>query len=626
MTSKLVPCLHAFVFFALSLLSSAPCFARSTGLTTVDTTYYVDSVAGSDANNGTSPTSPWRTVAKVNSTSFGPGDHILFKRGDTWRELLAPYSSGEAGNPIVIAAYGTGPAPILTGANRLPQSAWTLCSGCQNNVWHATVSTPPNVVMFNAAHGNQKTGISALTTAGDWYWASDVLYVWCTLNPGSYYLSPGVEAGNRAVVVDLSALAYVTLQNLELTGANGRPTNGIVYAHTQNSVPPHDLVLNNVQLSNGAGNGVHFEDCNNCVIEETKISGMGSDGVSLAALHTEFPVTRASVIGNTVSNSRHNGIATYGCAIGGDCLGMIFPSGIFLSGIAISGNTVHDNGEGIYLEWTNHSSISSNTVYHNTDTTMSAAEGGGIEFEASSDNTIQGNLVYENRVNGIELSNDSGAGATLTGASYNVVRYNAVHDNGGHGLFTDAAPTQSNLFEYNLVWNQTNGECFLANGIGHAFYGNVCWHNSTGIDLYTSSSTPLTGHITIKNNIIGDSIVRAVHIEQGVSLATLAVDNNNYGFGASGEFLLFNTTHNLSGWHSATGFDAHSFCANPEFASSTPVAPTDFILQSSSPDVGRGAELGSSFDLGLTSSAIWPSKVSTATQPSAWNIGAFVVP
>jgi hypothetical protein len=115
-----------------------------------------------------------------------------------------------------------------------------------------------------------------------------------------------VETGNWAVVVNLSAPPYVTVQNLELTGANGLPTNGIVYAHSQNGIPPHDLVLNDLVLSNGAGNGVHLEDCNNCVIQGSNISGMGSDGISLVALHTEFPVSRTSIVGNTVSTSQHD--------------------------------------------------------------------------------------------------------------------------------------------------------------------------------------------------------------------------------------------------------------------------------------------------------------------------------
>lgn len=228
--------------------------------------------------------------------------------------------------------------------------------------------------------------------------------------------------------------------------------------------------------------------------------------------------------------------------------------------------------------------------------------------------------------NGIELSNDSGAGTTLTGASSNIIRYNAFHDNGEHGLFTNAAPTQNNQFLYNLVWNHVNGECIIANGVGRAFYGNVCWNNSTGIDLYTSSSTPTTANITFMNNIIANSITRAVHIEAGVSTSTLVFDNNNYDFGSTAEFLLFSTADTLSGWQSATGLDSHSFVANPQFVSSAPAAPADFVIQSTSPDAGAGAAFRPSFSLALAVSSLWPSNVTTTSQPAAWDIGAFTVP
>jgi len=117
-----------------------------------------------------------------------------------------------------------------------------------------------------------------------------------------------------------------------------------------------------------------------------------------------------------------------------------------------------------------------------------------------------------------------------------------------------------------------------------------------------------------------------VHIESGVSVSTLVFDHNNYDFGPGEEFLLFDTVYNLSEWQAATGFDTHSFSANPQFVASAPTSPGDFVLQSISPNLGTGTTLGSSLDLGLAPASAWPSGVTTAAQPSAWNIGAFVGP
>ncbi|MBJ6751616.1 polysaccharide lyase domain-containing protein [Geomonas anaerohicana] len=76
-------------------------------------TYYVDSVAGSDSNAGSS-TAPWKTVTKVNGMSFYPGDQILFKCGGSWDTLLKP-SSGTSGSPVSYGAYGTGNKPLIRG-------------------------------------------------------------------------------------------------------------------------------------------------------------------------------------------------------------------------------------------------------------------------------------------------------------------------------------------------------------------------------------------------------------------------------------------------------------------------------------------------------------------------------
>ena len=62
-------------------------------------TYYVDTAADGDAGTGltTAANVAWKTIAKVNASSFSAGDSVLFKRGCTWRETLTVPSSGSAG-------------------------------------------------------------------------------------------------------------------------------------------------------------------------------------------------------------------------------------------------------------------------------------------------------------------------------------------------------------------------------------------------------------------------------------------------------------------------------------------------------------------------------------------------
>lgn len=77
--------------------------------------YYIDSENGSNSNNGRSINKAWKTLSKVNSTTFHPGDSILFKAGGVWVGRLYPKGSGAEGKPIVIDKYGTGGRPLIDG-------------------------------------------------------------------------------------------------------------------------------------------------------------------------------------------------------------------------------------------------------------------------------------------------------------------------------------------------------------------------------------------------------------------------------------------------------------------------------------------------------------------------------
>jgi hypothetical protein len=84
-----------------------------------NTTYYVDSVLGNDDNPGTSEQGAWKSLSKVNSTVFAPGDRILLRAGRMWNGQLYPQGSGAAGRPIVIDRYGEGDRPLLNGSGKV---------------------------------------------------------------------------------------------------------------------------------------------------------------------------------------------------------------------------------------------------------------------------------------------------------------------------------------------------------------------------------------------------------------------------------------------------------------------------------------------------------------------------
>ena len=76
-------------------------------------TYYVDSSAGNDGNDGRSAAAPWRSLQRVRDTPFQPGDTILLAAGSVWREPLVITRSGRNNAPISVRVAGVGPRPRI---------------------------------------------------------------------------------------------------------------------------------------------------------------------------------------------------------------------------------------------------------------------------------------------------------------------------------------------------------------------------------------------------------------------------------------------------------------------------------------------------------------------------------
>ncbi|GEM_PF-1611414 len=109
-----------FIQWAIVLISVFP--ALQSGAKN----YYI-SASGSDNNNGTSPQTSWKTLDKLNNSwgLIGPGDSVLFRRGDVFAPTsvgsrigllrIPNLKKGTAAAPITIGAYGTGDRPVISG-------------------------------------------------------------------------------------------------------------------------------------------------------------------------------------------------------------------------------------------------------------------------------------------------------------------------------------------------------------------------------------------------------------------------------------------------------------------------------------------------------------------------------
>ena len=118
--------------------------------------YYFSSSKGSDSYSSSqaqNPATPWQSISKLNSffSSLQPGDSVLFLCGDTFYGKLIISKSGNSSSPIVLASYGSGAKPIITGFSQI--TSWTNVGG---NIWESSNAVTSSSSMLNmvAVNGN----------------------------------------------------------------------------------------------------------------------------------------------------------------------------------------------------------------------------------------------------------------------------------------------------------------------------------------------------------------------------------------------------------------------------------------------------------------------------------------
>jgi hypothetical protein len=258
----------------------------------VATTYYVDP-AGSDTNDGTSTSTPWKTLAKVNATKVEPGSTILFKGGSTFSGSLTLASDkhyGVFGNVTKFASYGTGKATIAAATN-----AGNGCTGVNptyvqldNLIFTGTgntVSTGSGILFTNdLLGGNKLPGVSVTNIEvsgfgkdGIAFYTGDGAY---NASSPSGWFNPIID---NCLVHDCSGNATeffghgITIQGvygmlaLDAATLNPQVSNCTVYNITGKST-----------TTNPSGNGIYLSEVSAAVIEHCHVYNCGANTTSYA--------------------------------------------------------------------------------------------------------------------------------------------------------------------------------------------------------------------------------------------------------------------------------------------------------------------------------------------------------
>lgn len=283
----------------------------------VATTYYV-SPAGNDAYPGTSQTTPWKTIAHVNSIHFNSGDSVLFLAGGTWREELISTETG-----VTFGAYGTGARPVISGAN-LYTTGWT---SVRTNVWTVLVGGyQPEQVWFNGVLGQPVATQAAIEAPNQWFFSNTgYLSVYSSANPNTSSTTTGIEAAQRDSAFAITGGGNITVTGLAFVNPNyttiniasnvfgtqtftndvwkGAQYEGLLANGGTEVVSNSEGLYNEMGISVGGGGGISV---NNSILSGNKDGAIEIYGTTAAST-----VKNSTLTGNATPNPLSPTIQNY---------------------------------------------------------------------------------------------------------------------------------------------------------------------------------------------------------------------------------------------------------------------------------------------------------------------------
>jgi len=516
-------------------------------------TYFVDATNGNNANSGISITAPWKTISKVNSSNFQPGDYILFKRGKTWRGQLNIISSGSEGKPITFGAYGTGAPPqVIASISKNNPEEWS--KDFEEKKWYASAAIEPADIWCNGSRMVRVAEKIDLDANNEWWWDSlkKQIILFADNNPTIGAKTYEVPQQQYALLINNKN--YITVQHI--TFRFGQSNASVFFPNGSSHITFRGLVVTHAKNHGIWNQNLSENSANNITIEDCEVAWCGGSGVQLGNRTINSIIRRCELHHNS---QRIDNDWTAGFRI------VCSPDLIYgqtSSKVIVEQNYVHHNGK---------DARGNNMV--------SGFRGGGIWFDTTGTNCIiRYNKCHDNAFDGIVIENSDGLECY----------YNQSNDNGASGIRVECG---------NYTFPNKNNK----------IYNNTLVRNRIGLLVagrYRETNVETALHNEIKNNIIFKNSLRALKAVNGAenkgTINGRGAGNiytyNCFGQESTGfiEWGISLTYSKYSTWEAAFGNKTYSVTSDPLFFDER---NNDFHLKPKSPCIGAGRDVGLTRDL-----------------------------
>ncbi|QEC78897.1 hypothetical protein [Mucilaginibacter ginsenosidivorax] len=517
-------------------------------LSSTGSTYYV-SPSGNDANNGTSPSAPWKTISKVNSQTYSPGDQILFQGGQTFAGNIIASSSGSSSSYVRYASYGTGRASINAGTGT---GVYVL------NKSYVLVDSLIIYGGFNATSqsGNNGYGVEFLNN-----------------------LTGGVILGYCKVInCDVSGFKLAGIQFLGAPSDNSQSGFSQIIAY-----------FNNVRDNAIAG-----------------ISSIGGYPPSAGSTSYSFPYVYVGYnyvynnLGYKPGNGNHTGD---GIVIGDASSGTIEHNVAYNNGW---NNTNSGGGPAAIWCWdSTNLYIQYNEAYNNG---SNAIDGDGFDLDGGATYcTMQYNYSHDNAGAGYLIWE---FGDSRVNNSHNTIRYNISKNDGarnGYGSIEIGA--SANNCNNNYIYNNTcfnSGPCVKGDGgnVNNIFSNNIFYSTQANTSIVSTQS----GVWFLNNNYYNSAGGFNVNISGNVFTSLASLRASNWSETWNGNSYGYNVNPSLNSPSSAgtVGNLYPNTLSNFKLNSGSPMINTDFNLATWSWNAGSydfnglGIPNGGAYDIGAS--------------------------